>query len=67
MPTDAKPARRLERFTMLEPKEPNNLTDEQKAWRSVELDECLLSERFTILEEVPPQESRESEEGHAVG
>jgi hypothetical protein len=54
MPTDPKPAKRLERFTMLEPKAPNNLTDEQKTWRSVELDECLLVERFTMLEESAP-------------
>lgn len=48
MATDPKRVR-IERFTMLEPKAPNNLTDEQRAWRSVELDACLPSERLTVL------------------
>jgi len=39
---------------MLDGKEPNNLTDEQKAWPSVELDALLPPERFTMLEGKEP-------------
>jgi hypothetical protein len=51
MPTNPKQSRKLERFTMLEPKEPNNLTDEQKKWPVAE---GTHLERFTMLEPKEP-------------
>lgn len=39
MPTDPKTNRRDERFTMLEAKEPNNLTEAQKAYPLADLSE----------------------------
>lgn len=51
MPTDPKQPRKLERFTMLEPMEPINLTDEQKTWPVAE---GTHLERFTMLEPMEP-------------
>ena len=51
MPSDPNTVRRLERFTMLEPRGPNNPTPDEETWRIVEGNQ---RERFASLEPTKP-------------
>jgi hypothetical protein len=52
-----------ERFTMLEPADPVNLTDEQKTWRVCEITQ---DERFTMLEAKEPNNLTEAQKAFPV-
>jgi hypothetical protein len=63
MPANPKTNRRDERFTMLEPKEPNNLTEAQKAYPVVE---GRHLERFTMLEPKEPNNLTEAQKAFPI-